>query len=212
MSFSDSSSSSQVVTPGATAFSSSSRISLTMRPASRMRAISSLFMISTRLMAASGRRRKGTRAPAVKPARNASCGGSGLAQGLLEFLVDTLWRTHAIDALEEPPLRVELLQGRGLRVVLLQPPLDDLGRVVLSLDDGRIVLVTKASLLRRVLGDMVDGATGRTRSPPRTSLDERLVRHLERHHGAEPLTHLGEHSLEGFGLRRGGGWGESGPG
>src|SRR4051795_2593078 len=136
-------SSSSVVTPGRTLRDRRSSTFVWMAPAAAMASISAgdFLMITTTQFRCAQARAPGRSEPLFELERR---------QRVADVAVHVLRRSRAVEAVQQPRLVVALRQRLGLLVVQSEPLGDDLGLVVVALDERRAVDVADALLLGRV--------------------------------------------------------------
>src|SRR5829696_10282046 len=109
-----------------------------------------------------------------------------------DVVVDLDLVARAVEAAQQAPLVVVVLERLGLLVVGRQALLDGLGPVVVALAEGPPALVALVVVLRRVVLDVVQVAIG---ALPATgqALDHAVVRRVDQQHRGEapaPAVHL----------------------
>src|SRR5829696_5559229 len=123
-------------------------------------------------------------------------------EGRADVVVDIDLVLRAVEAAQQAPLLVVVLERLGLLVVGREALLDLLRLVVLALRERLAVLVAAALVLGRVELHVVQVAV-RALAAPREALDHGVVRRVDQQRGGQPAAALLELVGERVGLRHG---------
>src|SRR3954451_23984441 len=102
-----------------------------------------------------------------------------------DVVVDLHLVARAVEAAQQPPLVVVVLEGLRLLVVRRQTLADGLGPVVVALAQRPPTLIALVVVLRRVVLDVVQVPVGALPAAGQ-ALDHAVVRRVDEQHGGEP--------------------------